>query len=50
MASYYFNNQDYVNSELFNPMLELEGFVLDTDLSTQEHSIFHNKTTNEKNM
>ena len=44
MAAYYFENQEYVQSELFNPMIELEGFVLDRELSTEEHSVFHNSS------
>ena len=44
MAAYYFENQEYVQSELFNPMIELEGYVLDRELSTEEHSVFHNSS------
>jgi predicted esterase YcpF (UPF0227 family) len=47
MAAYYFENQEYVQSELFNPMIELEGFVLDRELSTEEHSVFHNSSKKE---
>lgn len=47
MAAYYFENQEYVQSELFNPMIELEGFVLDRELSTEEHSVYRNDTTKE---
>jgi predicted esterase YcpF (UPF0227 family) len=36
-----------VQSELFNPMIELEGFVLDRELSTEEHSVFHNSSKKE---
>ncbi len=46
MASYYYNDQEYVN-ELFSYMSELDDFVLDYQLSTEEHSVFHNTTTNE---
>ena len=47
MASYYFDNQEYVVNELFSPMQELDGFILDKELSTENHSIFHNETTGE---
>lgn len=47
MAAYYYENQEYVQSELFNPMIELEGFVLDRELSTEEHSVFHNSSKKE---
>jgi len=47
MAAYHRENQEYVQSDLFNPMIELEGFVLDRELSTQEHSVFRNDTTKE---
>ncbi len=47
MAAYYFESAEYVQSELFNPMIELEGFVLDRELSTEEHSVFRNDTTKE---
>ena len=47
MAAYYFESAEYVQSELFNPMIELEGFVLDRELSTEEHSVFHNSSKNE---
>jgi predicted esterase YcpF (UPF0227 family) len=47
MAAYYFENQEYVQSELFNPMIELDGFVLDRELSTEEHSVFHNSSKKE---
>jgi len=46
MASYYYNDQEYVN-ELFSYMSELDDFVIDYQLSTEEHSVFHNTTTNE---
>ena len=46
MASYYYNNQEYV-SELFSYMSELDDFELDNELSTEEHSVFYNETTNE---
>ena len=46
MASYYYNNQNYVN-ELFKNMEELKDFELDNELSTEEHSVFFNTTTNE---
>ena len=46
MASYYYNDQEFVIS-LFSYMSELGDFVLDDELSTKEHSIFHNTTTNE---
>lgn len=45
-SSYYHDDQKKVE-ELFSKMEELKDFELDTQLSTQEHSIFHNKTTNE---
>ena len=47
MAAYYFESAEYVQSELFNPMIELEGFVLDRELSTEEHSVFHNSSKKE---
>jgi hypothetical protein len=47
MASYYFDNQEYVVNELFSPMQELDGFILDKELSTENHSIFHNERTGE---
>ncbi len=47
MAAYYFENQEYVQSDLFNSMIELEGFVLDRELSTEEHSVFHNSSKKE---
>jgi hypothetical protein len=46
MASYYHNNQKFVN-ELFEKMEELKDFELDNELSTEEHSVFFNTTTNE---
>ena len=45
-AAYFFDDQESVD-ELFSKMEELKGFELDTQLSTQQHSVFHNKTTNE---
>jgi esterase/lipase len=47
MAAYYYENQEYVSNTLFAPMSELDDFVLDNELSTQEHSVFYNETTNE---
>lgn len=47
MASYYYQEQEYVFNELFNPMLELQDFVIDKQLSTEEHSVFHNAKTKE---
>jgi len=47
MGAYYFQDQEYVKTELFDPMLELQDFVLDKELSTQEHSVFHNPKTKE---
>jgi predicted esterase YcpF (UPF0227 family) len=45
-AAYFFDDNESVE-ELFSKMDELKDFELDTQLSTQEHSVFHNKTTNE---
>ena len=45
-ASYYFENQDFID-EMFSYMEELSGFEVDKDLSTEEHSIFHDKKTQE---
>ena len=45
-ASYYFENQDFID-EMFSYMNELEYFEVDKDLSTEEHSIFHDKNTKE---
>ena len=47
MASYYYKDEDYVYNELFNSMDELDGFIRDNSLSTEEHSVFHNETTKE---
>lgn len=47
MAAYFFENQEYVSNTLFAPMSELDNFELDNELSTQEHSVFYNETTNE---
>ena len=45
-ASYFYSEQEKVE-ELFNKMSELKDFELDDELSTEEHSVFYNKTTNE---
>ena len=47
MASYYYTNQTFVQEELFAYMPELQGYAIDTSLSTEEHSIFHNTSTGE---
>jgi hypothetical protein len=44
---YYYEDQEYVQEELFSYMNELSGFELDTEFSTEEHSIFHDKNTKE---
>jgi hypothetical protein len=44
--SYYFENQDFID-ETFSYMEELSDFEVDKDLSTEEHSIFHDKNTQE---
>ena len=45
-ASYFYSEKEKVE-ELFNKMSELKDFELDDELSTEEHSVFFNKTTNE---
>ena len=45
-AAYFYSEQEKVE-ELFNKMSELKDFELDDELSTEEHSVFFNKTTNE---
>lgn len=45
-AAYYYAEQEKVE-ELFIKMSELKDFELDQALSTEEHSVFFNKTTNE---
>ena len=47
MSSYYYNDQMYVTNNLFQAMIELDEFVLDRELSSEEHSIFHNQKTGE---
>jgi len=45
-ASYNFNDKDKV-AALFSTMDELKGFILDTELSNDKHSVFHNSLTGE---
>jgi predicted esterase YcpF (UPF0227 family) len=45
-ASYHFEDQNYVQ-ESFSYMNELNEFEIDFDLSSEEHSVFHNKNTKE---
>ena len=46
MASYHKENATQV-TELLSKNEETTGFVLDKELSTAEHSVFHNETTGE---
>ena len=45
-ASYHFEDQNYVQ-ESFSYMNEVDNFEIDFDLSSEEHSVFHNKNTKE---